>query len=181
MQRRSFVTGLAVWGLVSAAGVGAGARPRGLIESGERRPVMVNENGRGTLISRLVVSDGVQALGLGWGHGAEMFYEDRVNLSGAGGVLAQVFRTPFRVRWQRASPAGTVELVPGANLLVARVQDAGRFAGAAATLGAGDYSWDLPGRFAPAAAVPQGRAAGAIRIGEDGRVLILLPQMVAQG
>ncbi|MFN4098843.1 MAG: hypothetical protein ACK4GT_03610, partial [Pararhodobacter sp.] len=123
---------------------------------------------------------GAQALGLGWQHGADVFHEQRFDLSGVGGGLGSLFRTPFRVRWQRAAPAGTVELVPGDNLLVARVQDAGRFAGAAATLGVGEYSWGLPGRFAPAGAVPQGRPAGAVRIGEDGRVLVLLPQMVAQ-
>lgn len=184
MQRRSVIAGLGLWSLGAAVGGTAAAQSLSQggrrVQPGDRTPVMVNQNGRGQLISGLVVTDGAQTLGLGWQHGADLFEERRFDLSGIGGGLGSLFRTPFRVRWERAAPAGTVELVPEAQLLVARVTGAGRFAGAGATLAAGDYSWDLPGRFAPAGAVGQGRAVGAIRIGEDGRVLVALPQMVAQ-
>ena len=176
MQRRVFLTSFAA---ALGAGSVAQAFGRDRVMQGATYPVIVNRDGVAARIDHLVITDSQQALSLDWNHGAALYDEDRVDLSRVGG-LGSIFRTPFRVRWREGQPAGTVEIVPGRNLLIARVQEVSRFSGLQATLGAGDYSWDLPGRLAQAGVPGTGAPAGAIRLGRDGRVLIALPQMVAQ-
>lgn len=178
MQRRQFLTSLALSGFV-AGSAGAqtfgrlGARPR----QGERAPVQINSGGFSVLVQHLVVNGAGGALRLDWAHGAPLYYEDRVNLSGAG-ALATVFRTPFRVRWAEARPVGHVTLIADAGLLVAEAE--GVQPGAQVTLGAGDYAWDLPGRLTPGGGGAAGANAGGVRMERDGRLLINLPQFHAQ-
>lgn len=176
MQRRLFLTSFAA---ALGAGSMAQASGRNRVQSGASYPVIVNRDGMAARIDHLVITDGQRAVSLDWNHGAALYDEDRVDLSRVGG-LGSIFRTPFRRRWRDGIPAGTVEIIPDRNMLIARVQDASQFAGTQATLGAGDYSWDLPGRFAGAGVPGTGAPAGAIRLGRDGRVLIALPQMKAQ-
>ena len=180
MHRRHFLTSLAAAGTIGSAAQAQGLHFDDRLVAGAYYPVRVNQNGDSARIDHVVVTDGSVSLSLDWSSGAPLYLEDRFDLSGLNGVIGDLFRTPFRVRWQQAEPMGHVEINPGRNMLIARVADAGRLAGAQATLGAGSHSWDLPGRFAPGTAPAEGRAAGAARLGVDGRLLIDLPQMVAQ-
>ena len=178
MQRRQFLSTLAMAGLATAPALAQQFGSRGIRNpQGESHPVQINSGGFSVLIQHLVVNGPGGALALDWAHGAPLFYEDRVDLSGAGG-LASVFRTPFRVRWTEARPVGHVTLVAGAGLLVAEVETAQP--GARVTLGAGDWSWDLPGRLTPGGGGAAGVNAGAVRMERDGRLLIHLPQFHAQ-
>ena len=113
------------------------------------------------------------AVGLRWIHAQPSYNEDRIDLSGTAPVVGALFRTPFRVRWARALPFGTLDLV--GSHLVGHVPDAGRYAQGAVTIGAGDHSWDLRGQLAPVSATPgRGRRVGAVRLGDDGRLLALV-------
>lgn len=179
MHRRHFLTSLAAAGPLLAA-TGARAQDRDRVQFGAYYPVRVIGQGQSTRIDHFVVTDGRVALSIDWRSGAALYDEDRIDLSGIGGGIGDLFRTPFRTRWMQAHPAGTVEMDAGRNMLIARVEDASALAGAAATVAAGQYSWDLPGRLAPGAAPAQGQPAGAVRIEADGRLLVNLPQMVAQ-
>ncbi len=180
MHRRHFLTTLAAAGTFGSAAHAFDDAFGGRLQVGAYYPVRVNQNGDSTRIDHLVVTDGSVSLSLDWSSGAALYPENRFDLSGLQGVIGDLFRTPFRVRWRRAQPLGHVELNAGRNMLIARVADAGRLAGSQATLGAGQHSWDLPGRFAPGTAPAEGRAVGAARLEADGRLLIDLPQMVAQ-
>ncbi|MCB1389487.1 MAG: hypothetical protein KDK12_10180 [Rhodobacteraceae bacterium] len=180
MHRRHFLTSLAAAGVAATTATGARAERGDLLLAGNYYPVRLNENGESTRIDHLVVTDGRVSLSIDWTSGAPLYAENRADLSGLGGGLGDLFRTPFRVRWRRAHPVGSVDINPGRNMLIARVEDASGLQNAAATIGAGDHSWDLPGRFGGRSRPAQGRAAGAARIDDDGRLLIHLPQMVAQ-
>lgn len=178
MQRRQFLSTLALAGLAAgAAGAQQFGGPGVRVQQGERHPVQINSGGMSVLIEHVAVTGSGTPLVLDWAHGAALYYENRVNLSGSG--IGGVFRTPFRVRWQQARPVGTVTLVAGAGLLIAEAE--GVPPGAAVTLGAGDYAWDLPGRLSPGRGAPvAGANAGAVRMEQDGRLLIDLPQFHAQ-
>ena len=179
MKRRDFVWGAgAALGALMTGGPVLAERERD--PAGERHLVRLLERGRAWQIDALVVTDGQQALQVEWRGGAPLFLEDRVDLSGLNGALGDVFRPPFRSRWRHAAPIGTVELLPGERVLVARVAEIGRLAGARATLAAGDYSWDLPGILTRGAVPGAGRAVGAARAERNGALLLLLPQMVPQ-
>ncbi len=168
MHRRSFITTLAATGLTAGA---ARAEGRDILQQGDPRPVRLQIGGGFVTVQRLVVADSRRAFGIDWTGGAPVFDENRVDLSGLGGL----FRKPFRTRWVEAQPLGEVTL--NGETLVARVADSGPYLGAQTTLGAGNLSWDLPGRLAALSIVPQGgRPAGALRMGDDGRLLIALPQ-----
>lgn len=181
MNRRVFLTGLGTMAL-AALPLAAWAEPPRGFPAGERLPVHLIGQGGGWLVEHLVLSDGRQALGQSFRHGADIWYEQRFDLSGA---LGGVFRTPFARRWEDAVPLGAVDLVPGARMLVARVPDVAALSGVGGTtLGAGAYSWDLPGRLAavplPPAAGVAGRAAGQVALGADGRILLRMTGLVAQ-
>lgn len=180
MHRRHFLTTLAAASSLASSARAGGDGLTDRLQIGSYYPVRVNRDGDSTRIDHLVVTDGRRSLSLDWTSGAPLYPEDRFDLSGVGGGIGDLFRTPFRVRWQRAQPVGTVDINPGRNMLIARVEDASRLVGGQATLGAGAHSWDLPGHFAPGTAPAEGRSAGAARIESDGRLLINLPQMVAQ-
>lgn len=180
MHRRHFLTSLAAAGTIGSGAHALGRQFGNRLVAGAYYPVRVNQNGDSARIDHVVVTDGSVSLSIDWSSGAPLFPENRFDLSGLDGVVGDLFRTPFRVRWLRAQPLGHVELNAGRNMLIARVADAGRLTGAQATLGAGPHSWDLPGRFAPGSAPAEGRPAGAARMEADGRLLIDLPQMVAQ-
>lgn len=179
MHRRHFLTSLALT-LPALAATGAQADNREGIHAGAYYPVRVLGQGQSTRIDHFIVTDGRQALSIHWRSGAALYDEDRIDLSGVGGGIGALFRTPFRSRWVQAQPLGTVEIDRGRNRLIARVEEVGPLLGAAATVAAGRYSWDLPGRLAPGGAPAGGEPAGALRIEEDGRLLVSLPQMVAQ-
>lgn len=180
MHRRHFLTSLAAASTLAGTARASGDAFGNRLQVGSYYPVRVNRDGDSTRIDHLVITDGAVSLSLDWTNGAPLYPEDRFDLSGTEGLLGSMFRTPFRARWRRAQPVGHVEINPGRNMLIAHVEDAGRFAGAQATLGAGAHSWDLPGRFAAGTGPAEGRAAGAARVEADGRLLVELPQMVAQ-
>lgn len=180
MHRRHFLTSLALTFPALSATAALGDGPDG-IQPGAYYPVRVLGAGQSTRIDHVIVTDGRQALSINWRSGAALYDEDRIDLSGVGGGIGALFRTPFRSRWRQALPLGTVEIDRGRNTLIARVEDAAPLLGAAATVAAGHFSWDLPGRLAPGGApAAGGEPAGALRIEEDGRLLVSLPQMVAQ-
>lgn len=179
MHRRHFLTTLAAAGPFLAATAAQGQDPE-RVPFGAYYPVRVLGQGQSTRIDHLTVTDGRQALSLDWRSGAALYDEDRIDLSGIGGGIGALFRTPFRSRWLGAQPLGSVEIDRGRNRLIARVDDASALLGATATVAAGQYSWDLPGRLTPGGEATQGEPAGAVRIEDTGRLLISLPQMVAQ-
>ncbi|WP_417587943.1 hypothetical protein [Pararhodobacter oceanensis] len=115
-----------------------------------------------------IVTDSSRAVGVSWTQHLPCYHEDRVTLSRSG--LGGLFRTPFRVRWQQARVVGNVDLV--GSRLVARGSPAAASA-MRVTVGAGDYSWDLPGRLSAASALGAGgRPVGALRQEADGRLLV---------
>lgn len=171
MQRREFTTRmLALLAGAALPGV-ASAEASDALQVGDHRPVSLIRNGRGVLITSVQLTGGAQA-GMTWRGGAAMFDENRLDLSGLT-ALHGILRTPFRVRYARALPVGEVRL-NGAALLV-DVQASLLMHLGDVTIGAGDYSWDLPGRLGSAAGASQsGEVIGTARMEPDGRILIWL-------
>jgi len=128
-------------------------------------------DGETDTVQAVEVTDGARAVGLRWSQQLPTYFEDRVDLSNTG--LGGVFRTPFARRWADARPVGGVEKI--GDRLVLRVGALSGFSGRRIVVGAGEYSWDLPGPsigMAPGGGT--GRPVGAARMGSDDRLLIQL-------
>lgn len=174
MKRRAFTAGFGA--LLTGASL-AGSTQAGIGEAltqGDHRPVRLRFGlGGFQTINAIDLGDGSRSVGLRWTAGAPVFDERRFDLSGLGGGIGGLFRTPFATRWARAHPIGTVEHLRGR--LIVRVEATGSMAGARVTLGAGDFSWDLPATLTPQAAMQgTGAVVGALRVDGDGRLLVAL-------
>lgn len=171
MQRRAFTAGLGV--LLASAGA-AGHANADFRDAMQQAALRIRfDDGAFQTINGFEVGDGQRSLGLTWSQFLPIFNEVRFDLSGVGGGIGELFRTPFRVRWGRALPIGNVDLV--GNTLIGRVADAGRYANAQTTVGAGNYSWDLPARLSPVSGtMGRGRSVGGLRVEDSGRLLVLL-------
>lgn len=169
MHRRAFAAG---FGALLFSGAAARADFGDLLQQGALRALRLRfGTGEFATIDGFALSDAHRAVGTTWTRALPTFNEDRVDLSSASPVVGNLFRTPFRVRWARASEVGALDLI--GTRLVGRVPDAGRHARAQVTIGAGDYSWDLASRLASVPAIPgAGRRVGAVRIEDDGHVLV---------
>lgn len=171
MQRREFTTRMLAFFAGAALPGAALAEAGDALQAGDHRPVSLIRNGRGVLITSVQLTGGAQAA-MSWRGGAAMFDENRLDLSGLT-ALNGILRTPFRVRYERALPVGEVRL-SGTALLV-EVQSSLLMQLGDVTIGAGDYSWDLPGQLAASAGASQsGEVIGTARMEPDGRILIWL-------
>ncbi|WP_323035943.1 hypothetical protein [Pararhodobacter sp.] len=178
MDRRAFTAGFGA--VMAGVGIGRVAQADAKFAQGDAMPQGTPQalrvrlaNGRFQTLTGFQIASGAQALGLQWTQMIPTFQEDRLDFSAASPVIGSVFRTPFRVRWSRAVPLGQVEMIGG--VLVGRVADASPYAGVRVTVGAQDYSWDLPSALRAVSPLRgQGPAIGAIRLGDDGRMLVLL-------
>lgn len=178
MDRRAFTVGLGA--VLASVGVGrtvqaeTGVSRIDPMPQGTPQALRVRlANGQFQTMTGFQISAGSQVLGVHWTQMIPTFREDRLDLSGAAGVVGSVFRTPFRVRWSRAVPIGQIEMI--GSVLVGRLADVSPYAGARVTVGAQDFSWDLPGGLRSVSPVQgPGQALGDIAVGEDGRLLVLL-------
>lgn len=145
----------------------------GTLHPGMRRPVRLRLASGAVLgVTAVALTDGAQSLGLRWQGWPELFDEHRFDLSQT--PVGALFRTPFARRWERALPLGPVTATPDGLAAAALRGDGARYAGAGVSLGAGEVSWDLPGRLAPLGGRPMAgnTPVGEARLGEDGRVLL---------
>ena len=171
MDRRAFTAGLTA--LVASAGT-ARADAGIATEQGALRALRLRlSNGGFQTVSGFQIGDTRQSFGVQWSQMLPVYNEDRVDLSGAGAGIGGLFRTPFRVRWARGVPIGTIDLI--GSSLVGNVSNAAIYSGARVTVGAQDYSWDLPASLMATSPVQgRGLAIGSLRQGDDGRLLVSL-------
>jgi len=175
MQRRAFTAG------IGAVLVGGGLARRSLADAGDilnqgaMRALRIRYgDGEFETIDGFEISDRDSGLGSYWNSGARVYYEDRVDLSGAGGGVGELFRTPFRIRWSRARAVADIRL--NGSYLSANTRNADTYMGQRLTVGVGDYSWDIRPQLAPATVdrSNQGRVIGTLRQEDDGHLLVSL-------
>lgn len=173
MQRRHFLSLGAAAPLALTA-----ARVRAEAQDNDRQPVRLRlDDGRFVLIQGVVAGDSVGAVSLSWSGGADVFDENRFDLSG----ISNLFRPVFAHRWDAARGAGNVAL--SGDRLVVLLSGPHSLAGAGVTLGAGDHSWDLPGTLAPdpggLPSTDRRAPIGAARIEADGQLLLQIAGQAA--
>ena len=172
MRRREFSLGLGTALLAAPIAGPALAEIGSAFIQGSLSALRIRfEDGETDTVQAVEMTDTVRAVGLRWTQHLPTYFEDRVDLSDS--VASGFLRTPFARRWADARPIGGVEKI--GDRLVLRVDDLSGFAGRRIVVGAGDYSWDLPG---PSVAMTpgggSGRPVGALRLGTDDRILIRL-------
>lgn len=168
MQRRDFTLGIGALVTGGAAPAMAGI-DTSFIQGSLSAVRMRFEDGETDTIQQVEITDGSQAVGVRWSQHLPTYNENRVDLSDS--AAGSFLRTPFGRRWRDATPIGGIEKV--GDRLVLRVTSLAGYAGRHSVIGAGDYSWDVP---LPLTDMPiaggRGRPVGALRIGDDNRLLL---------
>jgi len=172
MDRRGFSLGLGAAFLGGAMTSQALAGADSSFVQGSLRALRLRfADGGFRTLDGYVITDSQHSYGVSWTQHLPTYFEDRVNLSGSG--LGGLFRTPFRVRWAQGLNVGSVDLI--GSRLVAQANAIAGYGNTGVTVGAGDYSWDLPqGLSAGPPVGGGGRRVGSVRLGDDGRMLVSL-------